>query len=52
MELGGAGEVHFGAGDSWCQTPNIKHEVIEFSDDFEVIEIAMRAEFPTEEVQR
>tara|TARA_B100001123_G_C14780717_1_gene816466 strand:- start:278 stop:466 length:189 start_codon:yes stop_codon:yes gene_type:complete len=52
VELGGAGEVHFGAGDSWCQTPNIKHEVIEFSDDFEVIEIAMRAEFPTEEVQR
>ena len=47
-----AGEVRFEAGDSWYQVPNIKHEVLEFSDDFEVIEICMPADFPTVEVQR
>ena len=47
-----ASEVRFEAGDSWYQVPNIKHEVLEFSDDFEVIEICMPAEFPTVEVQR
>ena len=34
--------VDFEAGDSWHQEPNIKHEVLEFSDDFEVIEICGR----------
>ena len=52
VEFEDEGEVHFEAGDSWYQTPNIKHEVIDFSDDFEVVEITMPAEFPTEEVQR
>lgn len=46
------GEVRFEAGDSWYQTPNIKHEMLEFSDDFEVIEITMPAEFPTEDAER
>ena len=47
-----AGEVRFEAGDSWYQVPNIKHEVLEFSDDFEVIEICMPAEFPTKDAER
>lgn len=50
VEFEDVGEVRLEAGDSWYQPPNIKHEVLEFSDDFEVIEICMPAEFPTEEV--
>ena len=52
VEFEDVGKVRFEAGDSWYQDPNIKHEVLEFSDDFEVIEICMPAEFPTVEVQR
>ena len=46
------GEVRFEAGDSWHQDPKVPHEVLEFSDDFEVIEICMPAEFPTKDEQR
>ena len=52
VELEDVGEVRFEAGDSWCQNPNVKHEVLEFSDDFEVIEICMPADFPTADAQR
>ena len=52
VEFEDVGEVRFEAGDSWYQDPNIKHEVLEFSDDFEVIEITMPAEFPTQDAQR
>ena len=52
MEFEDEGEVRFEAGDSWYQTPMIKHEVLEFSDDFEVIEITMPAEFPTHDAER
>ena len=52
VEFEDAGEVRFEAGDSWFQESNIKHEVLEFSDDFEVIEICMPAEFPTADAQR
>ena len=52
VEFEDIGEVRFEAGDSWCQPPNIKHEVIEFSTDFEVIEICMPADFPTEDAER
>ena len=52
VELEDVGEIRFEAGDSWYQDPNIKHEVLEYSDDFEVIEICMPADFPTVEVQR
>lgn len=40
------------AGDVWYQAPNVKHEVLEYSDDFEVLEITMPADFPTHEIQR
>ncbi len=52
VEFEGAGEHRFEAGDSWLQPPNIKHEVLEYSDDFEVIEICMPAEFPTADAER
>ena len=52
VEFEDDGVVRFEAGDSWYQSPNIKHEVLEFSEDFEVIEITMPAEFPTEDAQR
>ena len=46
------GEVRFEAGDSCCRAPMIKHGALEFSDDFEVIEITMPADFPTADAQR
>ena len=52
VEIEDVGEVRFEAGDSWYQNPNVKHEVLEFSDDFEVIEICMPADFPTADAQR
>ena len=52
IEFEDLGEVRFEAGDSWHQVPNVKHEVLEYSEDPEVIEICMPAEFPTEAAQR
>ena len=52
VEFEDVGEVRFEAGDSWQQDPRVPHEVLEFSDDFEVIEICMPAEFPTKDEQR
>ena len=46
------GEIRVEAGDAWYQPPGIKHEVLEYSDDFEVIEITMPAEFPTKDESR
>ena len=45
------GEIRVEAGDAY-QPPGIKHEVLEYSDDFEVIEITMPAEFPTQDESR
>jgi hypothetical protein len=52
VEFEDVGEVRFEAGDAWLQEPNVKHEVLEYSDDFEVIEICMPAEFPTADAPR
>ena len=52
VEFEDVGEVRFEAGDSWYQESNIKHEVLEFSDDFEVLEIVMPAEFATADEER
>jgi mannose-6-phosphate isomerase-like protein (cupin superfamily) len=46
------GEIRVEAGDAWYQPPGIRHEVLEYSDDWEVIEITMPAEFDTHEEQR
>ena len=41
------GEIRVEAGDAWYQPPRIRHEVLEYSDDWEVIEITMPADFET-----
>ena len=40
------------AGDTWYQPPGVKHELLEYSDDWEVIEITMPAEFETQDETR
>jgi mannose-6-phosphate isomerase-like protein (cupin superfamily) len=46
-EFEGQGEVLLRAGACWIQPPRIKHTVLEYSDDCEVLEIIMPAEFET-----
>ena len=46
------GEIRVEAGDTWYQPPGIKHEVLEYSDDWEVIEITMPADFATQDESR
>ena len=46
------GEIRVEAGDAWYQPPGIKHEVLEYSDDWEVIEITMPADFATQDELR
>ena len=46
------GEIRVEEGDVWYQVPNVKHDVLEFSDDFEVMEITMPADFPTRDESR
>jgi mannose-6-phosphate isomerase-like protein (cupin superfamily) len=45
----GEGEFVFRAGDSWLQPPNIRHDVLGFSEDFEVLEIVSPGDFETRE---
>ncbi len=46
------GEIRVEAGDAWYQAPGVRHEVLEYSDDWEVIEITMPADFATTEEPR
>ena len=46
-EFEGQGEVLLRSGACWIQPPRIKHTVLEYSDDCEVLEIIMPAEFQT-----
>jgi len=43
----GAGEFRFEAGDCWLQPPRIRHHVLDFSDDYEVLEITLPADYET-----
>ena len=43
-------EVVMREGSSWLQPPNIKHTVLGYSDDCELLEIIMPADFDTEEL--
>jgi mannose-6-phosphate isomerase-like protein (cupin superfamily) len=43
----GAGEVRFKPGSCMYQRPGIVHKVLEYSDDYTVIEITMPADFET-----
>ncbi len=52
IHLEDAGEIRVEAGDAWYQAPGVRHEVLEYSDDWEVIEITMPADFATTEEPR
>ena len=43
----GEGEIVMRTGSCWIQPPRIKHAVLDYSDDCEVLEIILPAEFPT-----
>jgi mannose-6-phosphate isomerase-like protein (cupin superfamily) len=49
-EFEGQGEQTMRAGTCWIQPPGIKHTVLDYSDDCEVLEIILPAEFDTVEV--
>jgi mannose-6-phosphate isomerase-like protein (cupin superfamily) len=46
-EFEGQGEILLRTGACWIQPPRIKHTVLEYSDDCEVLEIILPAEFDT-----
>jgi len=47
------GEVHtVKQGDCWLQPKNIKHKVLDYSDDCELLEIVMPANFKTVELEK
>ena len=46
-EFEGHGAETFHAGSSWIQPPKIKHTVVGYSDDCELLEIVLPAEFET-----
>ena len=46
-EFDGHGPVTFKAGSSWIQPPKIKHTVVGYSDDCELLEIVVPADFET-----
>ena len=47
----GKGEVTFEAGDCWIQPPRIRHNVLHYSDDYEVLEITLPAEYETVQLE-
>lgn len=46
-EFEGHGEVTLREGSAWLQPPRIKHTVLDYSDDCEMLEIILPAEFET-----
>jgi uncharacterized RmlC-like cupin family protein len=50
-EYEGAGEVTMRQGSCWLQPPKIKHSVLDYSDDCELLEIIMPADFATVELE-
>lgn len=49
-EYEGAGEVTMREGSCWLQPPRIKHTVLDYSDDCELLEIILPADFGTVEL--
>ena len=47
IEHEGQGVMTMKAGDAWLMPPNIKHTVLDYSDDCHNLEITIPAEFPT-----
>ncbi len=50
-EYEGAGEVTMRQGSCWLQPPKIKHTVLDYSDDCELLEIILPADFATVELE-
>jgi Cupin domain len=50
-EFEGQGEVIMREGAAWLQPPRIKHTVLDYSDDCELLEIILPAEFETVELE-
>jgi len=50
-EYDGAGEVTMYQGSCWLQPPKIEHMVLDYSDDCELLEIIMPADFDTVELE-
>lgn len=50
-EFEGQGEVIMREGAAWLQPPRIKHTVLDYSDDCELLEIILPAEFETVELK-
>jgi hypothetical protein len=50
-EYEGAGVVTMREGSCWLQPPRIKHTVLDYSDDCELLEIILPADFDTVEVE-
>lgn len=50
-EYDGAGVVTMREGSCWLQPPKIKHTVLDYSDDCELLEIILPAEFETVELE-
>ena len=48
--LEGVGETMFATGSSWTQPPRIKHLIIDYSDDVELLEVILPADFKTVEL--
>jgi hypothetical protein len=49
-EFDGAGAVTMRQGSCWLQPPKIKHSVLDYSDDCELLEVIMPADFGTVEL--
>jgi mannose-6-phosphate isomerase-like protein (cupin superfamily) len=49
-EYDGSGEVTMREGSCWLQPPKIKHTVLDYSDDCELLEIILPADFGTVEL--
>ena len=47
MRIDGVGELTVREGSSWIQPPGIRHEVLEYSDDREALEIILPAKYDT-----
>ena len=50
-EYEGAGVVTMREGSCWLQPPKIKHKVLDYSDDCELLEIILPADFDTVELE-
>ncbi|MDA0239290.1 MAG: cupin domain-containing protein [Proteobacteria bacterium] len=46
----GEGEFEFEAGDCWIQPPSIRHNVLDYSEDYELLEITMPGDYETVQV--